>query len=352
MPPYKTAVVDKYAEIALFDAAENQRVILEAQEVQKRKKLEMKRALDAQVRMKEEALLKEREEDLEWVKKEQERIKIWNEEERQKIADVKGKEESIRKQREQQLRELALLREREKKEQQEYDIGILKSIHKEIKQERAAENEKRVRDAANLRQVAEQNVEHMEHLKLAKTQEIENVRALEAQWSEMLNKQERQRDRSLKQTYARQARQYAASESMQETMDRIAAQDEARATRHAKELDEAAAKRERDQRDTRARLQQETLDVLAIQVREKQVRANADAERERMVVAREKEDIARAEAADGKRRANQKTRNSEYARELNEQMCVQEQRKTLEPFLMSKAERQMNAALLRRLPAD
>ena len=74
--------------------------------------------------------------------------------------------------------------------------------------------------------------------------------------------------------------------------------------------------------------------------------------RERMVVAREKEDIARAEAADGKRRANQKTRNSEYARELNEQMCVQEQRKTLEPFLMSKAERQMNAALLRRLPAD
>ena len=70
-----------------------------------------------------------------------------------------------------------------------------------------------------------------------------------------------------------------------------------------------------------------------------------------MVVAREQEDIAVAEQADSRRRATQKGRNAEYAAELKEQMRVQEERKTLEPFLMSKAERQMNAALLRRLPA-
>jgi hypothetical protein len=33
-------------------------------------------------------------------------------------------------------------------------------------------------------------------------------------------------------------------------------------------------------------------------------------------------------------------------------MEVQEERKVLAPYLMSKAERQMNAALLRRLPED
>jgi len=45
-------------------------------------------------------------------------------------------------------------------------------------------------------------------------------------------------------------------------------------------------------------------------------------------------------------------RNMDYARELTEQMHIQETRKTLEPYLMSRPERQMNAALLRRLPSS
>ena len=56
--------------------------------------------------------------------------------------------------------------------------------------------------------------------------------------------------------------------------------------------------------------------------------------------------------ADGKRRAEMRMRNSSYAKELSTQMAIQEERKVLEPYLMSKAERQMNAALLRKLPTD
>ena len=78
----------------------------------------------------------------------------------------------------------------------------------------------------------------------------------------------------------------------------------------------------------------------------------ADKERENMVVAREREDISRAEKADSKRRLEMKMRNSDYAKELSTQMAIQEERKVLEPYLMSKAERQMNAALLRKLPTD
>jgi len=354
MPPahLKGALVDKYAEIALFDAAENQRVILEAQAAEHKKKSEMKAALDAQMRMQQESLIRERQEDMEWVKKEQDRIKIWNEEEKNKIQTQKNKESKIAKQREQQLRELAALRAREKQEMQDYDMGILRSIHKEIKQERAKEAAKRQSDAENLRQVALQNVAHIEHLKQAKQAEIDQMRALEAQWTGLLDKQERQRDRQLKQTYARQALQYGAAASMQEQMDKQAAIDEERANFHARELEKAAAKREADQKAERARLQQETLDVLSIQVREKAARATADREREQMVVNREKEDIARAEKADGRRRGDMRNRNAEYARELGMQMQVQEERKVLEPFLMSKAERQMNAALLRRLPTE
>ena len=45
-------------------------------------------------------------------------------------------------------------------------------------------------------------------------------------------------------------------------------------------------------------------------------------------------------------------RNSTYAKELSTQMAIQEERKVLEPYLMSKAERQMNATLLRKLPTE
>jgi|TARA_B100000519_G_C14086014_1_gene363961 hypothetical protein len=52
-------------------------------------------------------------------------------------------------------------------------------------------------------------------MKQRKKDEAEAMRKLEATWTELLDKQERARDRQLKQTYARQARQYGAAASMQ-----------------------------------------------------------------------------------------------------------------------------------------
>lgn len=348
----KKALVDPYAEIALFDAAENQRVIEEAQRLQAQKKAELKKSLDQQVRYQQAAILREREEDREWLKKEQERIAIWNDEERNKIAETNKKNQSIKAQREQQLRELSAIRERDRREQQEYDLGILANIRQEIRQERAKEAIKKASDAENLKRVAEQNVIHQAFLKEEKQREAQAMRALEAQWSEVLDKQERQRDRQLKQTYSRQAKQYGTAATMQEEMARIAREDEERADRHARELEEAAAKREADQIAERQRLQRETLDVLSLQVREKQARATMDREREQMVYLRESSDIKASESADQRKKDGIKKRNYAYKDELLKQMAVQEERKVLEPYLMSKAERQMNAALLRRLPSD
>jgi len=182
--------------------------------------------------------------------------------------------------------------------------------------------------------------------------EKEAQRQMDATYKDILDKQERQRERQLKATYARQAKQYGTAESMQEVLERKRQEDEERANYHAMKAEEAAAKREHDQKAERYRLQQETLDVLSIQVREKAARAMADKEREVMVVRREHDDISRAEKADSKRRSELKQRNSYYAKELSQQMHIQEERKVLEPYLMSKAERQMNASLLRKLPVD
>ena len=114
-----------------------------------------------------------------------------------------------------------------------------------------------------------QNARNQEILKQKKLEEQEYQRNLDATYTELLDKQERQRDRQLKATYARQAKQYGAAASMQEVMDQQARADEARAKAEADEVERLAAKRESDQKSERARLQQETLDVLSIQVREK-----------------------------------------------------------------------------------
>ena len=62
-----------------------------------------------------------------------------------------------------------------------------------------------------------------------------------------IEKQERQRARLLAQTYARQARQYAASASMQEIRAGHAKEDEARALRVQDEIEAAKIKREQDE---------------------------------------------------------------------------------------------------------
>jgi len=349
-PASKKVLVDQYAAIALFDANENQRKILADQTLAHQKKVMVKKALDEQVRVKQAAVLKERAQEREWVDKEQSRVAIWNTEEAKKIEEEKQKYVVIRQQREQQLREQNALRERDEREMREYELGILRDIHKELQKERALETEKRRRDEDNLRQVAIQNDIHLEQMKQNKSEEFRKMRALEAQWSEVLDKQERQRTRLLKQTYARQAKQYAASESMQEVMNKQGKADEERALARQIADEKAAADKVAAEKAHRAQLQSDCLDVLAIQVRDKQVRMQADRKREAAVVAREKADVKAAEFADARFRNSQRVANLTYAQELKEQRRIQESRKTLEPFLMSKAERQMNASLLMKLP--
>ena len=78
---------------------------------------------------------------------------------------------------------------------------------------------------------------------------------------------------------------------------------------------------------------------------------DADRSRDQMVLARERQDLNASDKADSHRRSETWKRNQTHKAELMEQMRIQEERKVLEPFLMSKAERQMNSAMLKRLPS-
>ena len=135
-PAAKKVLVDKYAEIALFDADQNQQEILRSGALEMRKKTAMKRALDEQVRVpwppafsrapqswhalraacataalrppaswpaprptsyalqvrvKQATVLKERAQEREWLHREQARVLVWNDEEKKKIAEERSK---------------------------------------------------------------------------------------------------------------------------------------------------------------------------------------------------------------------------------------------------------------------
>ena len=95
-PAAKKVLVDKYAEIALFDAEQNQKEILRVGALEQQKKVALKKELDEQIRVKQAAMLKERAQDREWLQREQARVLIWNEEEKKKIAEEKKKYAEIR----------------------------------------------------------------------------------------------------------------------------------------------------------------------------------------------------------------------------------------------------------------
>ena len=64
-----------------------------------------------------------------------------------------------------------------------------------------------------------------------------------------------------------------------------------------------------------------------------------------------KEETLKAEKMERMRKEKIKEKNMAYADELKAQIRMQQERKLMEPFLMTKAEREMNASLLRRVPS-
>jgi hypothetical protein len=84
-------------------------------------------------------------------------------------------------------------------------------------------------------------------------------------------------------------------------------------------------------------------------MKEKEFRKQADLKYRKTLLNLNKEQTINAKKMERMRRDSVKQRNMAYADELKAQIRMQQERKLMEPFLMSKAERQMNASLLRRV---
>ena len=60
------------------------------------------------------------------------------------------------------------LRARDEDDMHQYEVGILRDIHKELQREKSIEAAKRARDAYALKQLALQNIENVKLMKIKK----------------------------------------------------------------------------------------------------------------------------------------------------------------------------------------
>ena len=77
--------------------------------------------------------------------------------------------------------------------------------------------------------------------------------------------------------------------------------------------------------------------------------AQAESKRADALAVHAKTQLQREEEVEVLARATRKQRSVAHAQDLLHQMKITHERKTLEPFLLSKAEREMNATLLSKL---
>jgi len=349
----KKMLLDPYASIALADSEQNnQRVQLEL-EKERARKAEVRRALDEQIRLKKTLEMKEKAKDSIWFEQEQARLKVWEVEEAKKAAEVAEREQRILAQRRQQLVEREAIKHRELAEKRAFETELLRGIQRDMVKEREVEVARKRAEVKNMEMVIQQNEKNKLIALELKEKEAEYIRQIEKEAKDVAERKAAQRLQQEKERLAkvRNGRGSQGGETMQERIERLEREDEARAdARIAKDKADALAKIEAEKR-WREQLKRDTLDMLAVQVKEKELRKQADLKYRETLVNLSKEETLKAEKMERMRKEKIKEKNMAYADELKAQIRMQQERKLMEPFLMTKAEREMNASLLRRVPS-
>lgn len=357
---------------------------------EQRRKAEVRRALDEQVRLKKSLEIKEKSKNDIWLEQEQVRLKVLEVREAKKAAEVAEREHRILAQRRQQLVEREAIKQREMAEKRAFETEILRSIQRDMIKERETDITRKRAEAKNMEMVIAQNEKNKVIALQLKEKEAAYIRQVEEEAKEVAERKTAMRVQAEKDRLSKvgTGRGAQGGETMQERLQRLVREDEARAdARIAKDAADATAKIEAEKR-WRAELQRDTLDVLAVQecffcfrgqdvlppsvpplpcaiacttsdlsrpmsrlpaqVKEKELRKQADLKYREKLVSLNKEQVINADKMERMRRDTAKQKNMAYADELKAQIRMQQERKLMEPFLMSKAERQMNASLLRR----
>eukprot|EP01060_Flectonema_neradi_P039636 TRINITY_DN87_c6_g1_i3.p1 TRINITY_DN87_c6_g1~~TRINITY_DN87_c6_g1_i3.p1 ORF type:complete len:396 (+),score=106.21 TRINITY_DN87_c6_g1_i3:120-1307(+) len=151
-------------------------------------------------------------------------------------------------QRDQQLREIDKRKKLEQEEKRMEESAIASKIKQEIEAEQTAAVNKRLKAKEYITKFMEYNTEQRAAKNAAKEKEFELDKQLHRMYIDKLEKQERERDDSLKKLYARQNKQIAMSSKLAAGLAEKAADDERRAAaEHQKMLERVQNEEKRKQ---------------------------------------------------------------------------------------------------------
>lgn len=321
-PPVPRAgkFVDRYTEINEYRLRQSEREEQARKERIQEERRQQKAFLDQQMKLQENGKGSEKEADAHYSKFEAERRGRWNEIDALKRQERKEAEVAQRLARDAQVREVAARKVAEKEEAARVDKEILARIRGELRDERIKARVRHLEEASNMRRVIAQNEANVRIAADMRHKAFLEGQKVGIEYKKILDKQEKDREDRLKQTYSRMAKQAVHANFLHNQIATEGAKDEARA-RERQEQDAKARDDELAARDAQRRaLQQEVNEVLAVQVADRK-KASAKFQREDAalvdLVARAAAESAAKEDEDKRKR---REFNLTYRKELEEQI--------------------------------
>eukprot|EP01064_Diplonema_japonicum_P005614 TRINITY_DN13737_c0_g2_i1.p1 TRINITY_DN13737_c0_g2~~TRINITY_DN13737_c0_g2_i1.p1 ORF type:complete len:498 (+),score=143.42 TRINITY_DN13737_c0_g2_i1:81-1496(+) len=323
----------------------------EVEEAKRKKKtkermLEQRKALDEQIRQQQVRKQWEHEEEEKVHKMEATKLESWKVE--MELEEKKRKQASVleKRDRDEQLKDLDRRKRAEEDLKKREEADIAKKIQTELEAEQQATVAKRLKAKDDIAKFMSYNAEQRQIKTSMKDKEMEEDRELHKMYVEKLEKQEREREESLRKLYARQSKQVALGSRIAAGLAERAAEDERRAAEEQRRMLEKVQNEEKRRQLAIVTEKEKIKMYLAQQIHEKERRKQQEKDdlvnlRDRMMADVKISEEQEKEKASMKRAKEVKNRCAIEDQIRTKHACTQE--------AMSNQERRINRQLLRRL---
>ena len=244
---------DMWAKVAQIDYSDHIKDNIQRTQQKHARMQRQREALDEQVKMRESAKEAEKERDKAEHQEAEARWKRWKEEEQEDLRRIKAAHKLEKEARDQQLRDRQYRKTREQEVRRYEEEQLFKRSQEEEAKELQHQADKRKKAKEDVTRNSVINARQQNLKSLAEKQEHEHDLVLAQQYREKLNKQEAERDATLKALSARQAKQAEMGNAISASLQERAAHDEkvainAAVERADREAAELAEKRKRSEK--------------------------------------------------------------------------------------------------------
>jgi len=313
----------------------------------KEQKKSLKVALDEQAVAREKKVQLERGQEEAFAKTVVRDVDKWKQEYTQHQVERAKKMEEERGRWQAQADDVQRRRKEELEEHRREEAAILERMEVEAKDAQQREEQRVKKERESLGQIIELNKQQRHKQIEMKLKEREQDLDYARQAIEMLNKQEEIRQRHLKETTTRQARQYAQAKSLQDVLKEKLDEDERKARTVMDEHERKLAEAERERGETQKKMREGIKQSIAEQLREKEDRKKVAVKEQQEQMEEWRRELAlvhEKERAEAKKR---KDKDKVVKENLDQQMKAMEEAR-VRSQLMTTREMAVNKDILKQ----